>query len=209
MIKPQDNVFANLITQLHRDLPREPLTRVGNLAAIALGILRSKRLQVGQILTALPLAGTRDTLKKRVQGFLKNPEVTVELYYEPLARRIRQRLASGGARVQWVQGVIQHARQSHRGGRAPGPPGDREDELHRIHLRLFHVPGRGVIQTPRRACNQQHPANRYPEPVRHPGADAREHVLRRLSVKRLPGSLGEKGQGAHLTPEAGSLPGCR
>jgi hypothetical protein len=99
MIKPQDNVFANLITHLQRDLPLEPLTRLVNLAAIALGILRSKSLQVGQILTALPLAGTRDTLKKRVQRFLKNPDVTVELYYAPLARRILQRLATGGARI--------------------------------------------------------------------------------------------------------------
>jgi hypothetical protein len=99
MIKPQDKMFANLMTQLQRDLPREPLTRVVNLAALALGILRSKSLQVGQILTALPLAGTRDTLKKRVQRFLKNPDVTVELYYEPLARRILTRLAGGGARI--------------------------------------------------------------------------------------------------------------
>jgi hypothetical protein len=99
MIKPQDKVFANLIAHLHHDLPLEPLTRVVNLAALALGILRSKSLQVGQILTALPLAGTRDTLKKRVQRFLKNPDVTVELYYEPLGRRILQRLASGGARI--------------------------------------------------------------------------------------------------------------
>src|SRR5262249_34883891 len=99
MIKPQDKMFANLIAQLQRDLPREPLTRVVNLAAIALGILRSKSLQVGQILTATPLAGTRDTLKKRVQRFLKNPDVTVALYYAPLARRILQRLAGGGARI--------------------------------------------------------------------------------------------------------------
>jgi len=99
MSTPQDKLFANLTHQLHRDLPREPLTRVVNLAAIALGILRSKSLQVGQILPALPLAGTRDTLKKRVQRFLRNPGVTVELYYEPLARRILQRLASGGARI--------------------------------------------------------------------------------------------------------------
>jgi hypothetical protein len=99
MIKPQDKVFANLITQLQRDLPREPLTRVVNLAALALGIVRSKSLQVGQILTALPLAGTRDTLKKRVQRFLKNPDVTVDTYYEPLGRRILQRLAAGGARI--------------------------------------------------------------------------------------------------------------
>src|ERR1044071_7501935 len=99
MIKPQDKVFANLIGHLQRDLPREPLTRVVNLAAIALGILRSKSLQVGQILTALPLAGTRDTLKKRVQRFLRNPGVEVERYYEPLARRILQRLAGGGARI--------------------------------------------------------------------------------------------------------------
>ena len=99
MIKPQDKVFANLITQLQRDLPLEPLTRVVNLAAVALGILRSKSLQVGQLLTATPLTGTRDSLKKRVQRFLKNPSVVVELYYEPVARRILQRLAGGGARI--------------------------------------------------------------------------------------------------------------
>jgi len=99
LIKPHDKVFANLMTHLHRDLPLEPLTRVVNLAALALGILRSKSRQVGQILTALPLAGTRDTLKKRVQRFLKNPDVTSEIYSEPLARRILQRLAGGGARM--------------------------------------------------------------------------------------------------------------
>jgi hypothetical protein len=99
MIKPQDKMFANLTHHLRRDLPREPLTRVVNLAALALGILRSRSLQVGQILTALPWAGTRDSLKKRSQRFLKNPNVTVELYYEPLARRILQRLATGGARI--------------------------------------------------------------------------------------------------------------
>jgi hypothetical protein len=99
MITPQDKMFANLIAQLQRDLPREPLTRVVNLAAIALGILRSKSLQVGPIITATPLVGTRDTLKKRVQRFLRNPSVAVELYYEPVARRMLQRLAAGGARI--------------------------------------------------------------------------------------------------------------
>src|SRR3989454_12789359 len=99
MIKPQDKVVANLTHQLHRDLPREPRTRLVNLAAVALGILRSKSLQVGQIITALPVAGTRDTLKKRVQRFLRNPGVAVEFYYAPLARRILQRLVRGGARI--------------------------------------------------------------------------------------------------------------
>ena len=92
-------MFANLIAQLQRDLPREPLTRVVNLAALALGILRSKSLQVGQIITATPLASTRDSLKKRGQRFLKNTSVTVETYYEPVARRMLQRLAAGGARI--------------------------------------------------------------------------------------------------------------
>jgi hypothetical protein len=54
MIKPRDKVFANLITQLRHDLPLEPLTRLVNLAAVALGIRRSKSLQVGQIVIALP-----------------------------------------------------------------------------------------------------------------------------------------------------------
>jgi hypothetical protein len=99
MIKPQDKVFANLRHQLHRDLPQEPPTRLVNLAAIALGILCSKSLQVGQIITALPLAGARDSLKKRVQRFLKNDGVTVDVYYQPLAQRILRRLVTGGARV--------------------------------------------------------------------------------------------------------------
>jgi hypothetical protein len=99
MIKPQDKMVANLTTQLHRDLPLEPLTRVVNRAALALGILRSKSLQVGQLLRALPLAGPRDTLKKRMQRFLRNPSVEGELYDEPRARRSLQRLAGGGARI--------------------------------------------------------------------------------------------------------------
>ncbi|MBI3412059.1 MAG: IS4 family transposase [Planctomycetes bacterium] len=99
MIKPQDKVFANLSAQLHHDLPLEPLTRVVNLAAVALGILRSKSLQMGQIVTALPLAGIRDSLKKRVQRFLKNDSVTVDDYYQPLAKRILHRLVAGGARL--------------------------------------------------------------------------------------------------------------
>ena len=98
MIKAQDKVFANLSAQLHHDLPLEPLTRVVNLAAVALGILRSKSLQMGQIVTALPLAGIRDSLKKRVQRFLKNDSVTVDDYYPPLAKRILHRVVAGGAR---------------------------------------------------------------------------------------------------------------
>src|SRR2546428_7524554 len=98
MIKPQDKVFANLIQQLQQDLPQEPLTRIVNLAAVAMGILRSKSLQVGQIVTASPLAGSRDSLKKRVSRFLKNPDVVVDEYYSPLAQRMLKRLVAGGAR---------------------------------------------------------------------------------------------------------------
>ncbi|HEV8713984.1 MAG TPA: hypothetical protein VGX03_14300 [Candidatus Binatia bacterium] len=47
MIKLQDQVFANLSHQLHCDLPQEPPTRLVNLAAVALGILGRKSLQVG------------------------------------------------------------------------------------------------------------------------------------------------------------------
>ena len=50
MLKPQDKMFANLMAHLQHDLPRELRTRLVNLAAVALGILRSKSLQVGQIL---------------------------------------------------------------------------------------------------------------------------------------------------------------
>jgi hypothetical protein len=99
MIKPQDKVFANLTHHLHRDLPLEPLTRLVTLAAVAVGVLRSKSLQVGQIVTASPLDGSRDSLKKRVQRFLKNASVSVEEYYQPLAKRILSRLVAGGARL--------------------------------------------------------------------------------------------------------------
>ena len=99
MTTPQDKEFANLAHQLHRDLPLEPLTRVVNLAAVALGILRSKSLQGGQTVTASPSEGSRGSLKKRVQRFLKNASVSVEEYYQPLATRLLRRLVAGGARV--------------------------------------------------------------------------------------------------------------
>ena len=99
MIKTRDRLFSNLMAQLHKDVPLEPMSRVVNLAAIALGMLRSKSVQVGQIVTSLPLPGIRDSLKKRVQRFLKNPEVEVEVYQEPVARRVLKRLVEGGARI--------------------------------------------------------------------------------------------------------------
>jgi len=126
MSNPREQVFANLTHQLHRDLPLEPRTRIVNLAAIALGILHSKSLQVGQIVTASPLAGTRESLKKRVQRFLKNPDVTVEGYYQPLAKRILHRLVRGGARVpltldrtEWATGNILYVCVGWRGRALP------------------------------------------------------------------------------------------
>ena len=73
MIETQDQLFATLMEQLLRDLPDEPETRVVNLAAVAIGIFRSRSLQVGQVVARSPLEASRDTLKKRVQRFLKNP----------------------------------------------------------------------------------------------------------------------------------------
>jgi hypothetical protein len=93
-------MFANLITQLQRDLPLEPLTRIVNGAAVAGGVLRSRSLQLGQIVTALPLEGSREPRKQRLQRFVKNAGVTAEVYSAPVARRILQRLAAGGARLQ-------------------------------------------------------------------------------------------------------------
>ena len=99
MIETQDPVFANLMEQLRYDLPTEPETRVVNLAAVAIGIFRSRRLQVGQVVARSPLEASRDALKKRVQRFLKNPGVRVEVYQFPLAQRILGQIVAGGGRV--------------------------------------------------------------------------------------------------------------
>ncbi len=92
-----------MVTQLHKDLPLELVTRVGDLVAIALGVLRSKSLQVGQIVTSLPLPEIRGSLKKRVQRFLQNPEVEVEGYQEPMARRVLKRWVEGEA---WIPLIL-------------------------------------------------------------------------------------------------------
>jgi hypothetical protein len=72
MIETEDPVFANLMEQIQSDLPTEPETRVVNLAGVAIGIFRSRSLQVGQVVARSPLEASRDALKKRVQRFLKN-----------------------------------------------------------------------------------------------------------------------------------------
>ena len=55
MIETQDRLFANLTEQLRYDLPAEPETRVVNLAAVAIGIFRSRSLPVGQVVARSPL----------------------------------------------------------------------------------------------------------------------------------------------------------
>jgi hypothetical protein len=75
------------------------LTQIVNLAAVAVGVLRSKSRQRGQSVTALPLVGTHATLKKRLQRVVKHAGVTVEVYNAPVARRILQRLAAGSAQI--------------------------------------------------------------------------------------------------------------
>ncbi|HZA24339.1 MAG TPA: IS4 family transposase [Dehalococcoidia bacterium] len=99
MIETQDRLFANLTEQLWYDLPAEPETRVVNLAAVAIGIFRSRSLQVGQVVARSPLEASRDALKKRVQRFLKNPGVQVEVFQRPLAQRILGRIVAGGRRL--------------------------------------------------------------------------------------------------------------
>ena len=100
MIRTQDKLFANLTGQLIQDLPKAPETRVVNLAAVALGVFRSKSLQVGQVVASSPLEGNRDSIKKRVQRFLKNRGVNVVEYQKPLAQRVLGQLVAGGARLE-------------------------------------------------------------------------------------------------------------
>ena len=99
MIETQDLLFANLMEQLRYDLPTEPGTRVVNLAAVAIGILRSRSLQVGQVVARSPIGASRDALKKRVQRFLKNPGIPVEVYRFPLAQRVLGQIVAGRRRV--------------------------------------------------------------------------------------------------------------
>ena len=99
MIETQDLLFANLVQPLLGDLPAEAETRVVNLAAVAIGVFRSCSLQVGQVLARSPLEASRDTLKKRVQRFLKNPGVQVEVFQRPLAQRILGQIVAGRRRV--------------------------------------------------------------------------------------------------------------
>jgi hypothetical protein len=54
MIETQDSLFANLTHQLLWDLPEEPETRVVNLAAVAIGVFRSRSRQVGQVVARSP-----------------------------------------------------------------------------------------------------------------------------------------------------------
>jgi len=55
MIETRDSLFANLTEQLFWDLPQEPGTKVVNLVGVAIGVFRSRSLQVGSGGGPLPL----------------------------------------------------------------------------------------------------------------------------------------------------------
>ncbi len=74
MLKPQDKGVAHLTHPLHRALPLEPLTRSVNLAAVAVGSLRSKsRQKWGSLSRRAPGQGAETVASSAGRAFSRTP----------------------------------------------------------------------------------------------------------------------------------------
>lgn len=84
-------LYHKTVCQLCQWLPGERITRVRNMALLLVGLQQSRGIHLSQIVNQWPsVVGKLPSLVNRLGRFLRNPQVEVRRWYEPLAHLLVQ-----------------------------------------------------------------------------------------------------------------------
>lgn len=90
------HTWKKKITELR---PKERITRVRNMAWMLSGIQQSRSVHLSKIAEKIPGEARLPSVTRRMSRFLDNPAIRVREWYEPIAKRIIERLATGEIRL--------------------------------------------------------------------------------------------------------------
>lgn len=83
--------YHKTVCQLCQWLPGERITRVRDMALLLVGLQQSRGIHLSQIVNQWPsVVGKLPSLVNRLGRFLRNPQVEVRRWYEPLAHLLVQ-----------------------------------------------------------------------------------------------------------------------
>jgi hypothetical protein len=88
-------LYATVLTQLRKWMPRERSTRMRNLSWLMVGLFLARSVHLSHIARKLPLPGQLPSLTNRMRRFLNNPRVDVRRYYRPVAKLLIERFSEG------------------------------------------------------------------------------------------------------------------
>ena len=89
--------------------PNEHKTRLKNFTSLMVSIFESKSVHLSVIANKIPAKATLPSVTRRLQRLLNNPAIRVREWYAPIARRVLERLVSGGAQVRLIVVVLRLA----------------------------------------------------------------------------------------------------
>ena len=82
-------LYHKTVAQLCQWLPGERITRLRNMALLLVGLTRARGIHLSQIVNSWPeLRSQLPSLVNRLGRFLRNPQVEVRRWYEPLAQML-------------------------------------------------------------------------------------------------------------------------
>lgn len=82
--------------------PNEHKTRLENFTSLMVGIFESRSVHLSEIANKIPAKATLPSVTRRMQRLLDNGKLRVREWYAPIARRVLERLVSGGGQVRLI-----------------------------------------------------------------------------------------------------------
>ena len=96
---PIRELYHNWNQFVNRLRPAERVTRKRNFVWLLVGLYQSRSVHLSKIAEKIPGLTCLPSRVRRIQRFLENRAVRVRDWYEPVARRVLQRLGSGELRL--------------------------------------------------------------------------------------------------------------
>lgn len=81
-------LYHTVLRQLCQWLPDERITRMRNLALLAVGLYLSSAVQLPLVVRKWPVQGKLPSLVNRLSRFLRNERLSVQRYYQPVAQQL-------------------------------------------------------------------------------------------------------------------------
>lgn len=100
----QRRVLKNVLSGLKKMLPTAKQGHTVSLAMLITGIVLGKTSQLSKISTEIPGPAKDASIEKRLRRWVKNPNVTREVYFIPFAKQLLAHLATSTTLVLAMDG---------------------------------------------------------------------------------------------------------